>query len=273
MNVFSQHHRFHDDNFPTESKQRIAYNFSRAAEQYDQADRLQRRVAQRLMLCLPETSGNLLDLGCGTGKWTQALSERYVQASVTGMDFAWGMLQKASRLDNKQIRWCAGDIEALPFVDNSMDLIFSSLSIQWCEQLDRVLKEAFRVLKPGGVFVFSTLAKGSLEEMREVWRTIDYESHTNEYLSFVEQEEICHYSKFSVQKLRCCSEVLYYNTVMNLLREFKSLGANTVTQTGQKGLMTPSKLQRFMLAYEQLRKTEGVPCSYNVIYSVLAKPH
>ena len=261
----------HNEEAFAESKQRIADNFSRAAEHYDQADRLQQYVARRLMLCLPEQVGSVLDLGCGTGKWTYALRQRYRQAQVIGMDFAWGMLQKAKSLKVKGVHWCAGDIETLPLGDNSVDLVFSSLAVQWCSHLSHVLKEAERVLKPGGSFVFSTLAKGSLYEMQHLWKSVDQLAHTNEYQSFSEQEKICRQSPLLVQQLRCDREVFHYDTVMNLLREFKGLGANTVSRGGLKGLMTPAKLQRFLLSYEQLRETKGVPCTYNVVYGVLVK--
>ena len=112
----------------------------------------------------------VLDLGTGTGLHSPTLAERYDDAVVIGMDLAMGMLQFARKKYRPPpgVRWCSGDIESIPFQSNAVDLIYSSLAIQWCS-FEKVLWEVSRVLKPGGTFVFSTLAEGSLKELDKAW--------------------------------------------------------------------------------------------------------
>ena len=51
----------------------------------------------------------------------------------------------------------------------SFDLVFSSLMLQWCDDLDAVFTEIARVLNPGGLLLFSTFGPGTLAELREAW--------------------------------------------------------------------------------------------------------
>jgi ubiquinone/menaquinone biosynthesis C-methylase UbiE len=84
---------------------------------------------------------------------------------VVAADIAPGMLERAKQ----QSRWLRrfarvrADAYALPFGDASFDLVFSSLMLQWCDDLDAVFAEIARVLKPGGLLLFSTSG-------RERWR-------------------------------------------------------------------------------------------------------
>ncbi len=255
-------------------KKRIAENFSKAADTYDKAATLQKRVAARTMLGLPVAVSlkQVLDLGTGTGQQSLQLSRQFPEAVVTGMDMAMGMLRFASELcpDRKQQIWCSGDIEALPFRNNSFDLVFSSLAIQWCD-LPRVLAEVSQVLKPGGRFVFSTLAEGSLSELDYAWRAVDEPDRVNQFACYEWQKKIISSSTLNTVLLSRQTEVMYYQDVISLLRELKSLGVNTVL-AGRNGLITRNKLQGLQRAYERFRTEMGLPLSYQVIYGTLQKP-
>ena len=271
MSLFVQHDVFGSNLLRLKEKQRIARNFSRAAKKYDASARLQNNVALHLMLYLPEKAGTIVDLGCGTGKWTHALSVKYQHAKVTGIDFSMGMLTEAKSRCYKNVQWCSGGIEALPFPNESFDLAFSNLAVQWC-QLSNVLSDVGRVLKPGGYFVCATLAAGSLAEMRTLWLNIDQQPHANDYDTPEQQIKICNHSSLKVENAHHQQVTLYYTSVTELLREFKSVGINTVINASMTtGLTHPSKFQRFITAYEGLRQQKGIPCTYQVLYLVLAK--
>ncbi|OED44070.1 malonyl-[acyl-carrier protein] O-methyltransferase BioC [Endozoicomonas sp. (ex Bugula neritina AB1)] len=260
-----------------DTKQRIAFNFSRAASTYDDAATLQKRVATHVMQSLPECGlvHSVLDLGAGTGSHSRGLSLRYPDAQVTGMDLAMGMLEFArhqsmgiSSLPFPPL-WCSGDIEALPFRESSFDLVFSSLAIQWC-QLDRVLREVYRVLAPGGQFAFSTLAGGSLQELDLAWQTIGETNRVNHFDSIEHQCRFLEESNFKLLSFTQQVETLHFPKVTTLLKGLKALGVNTVL-SGRQGLMTRSKLQGLQEAYESYRTKDGLPLTYQVIYGVLQK--
>ncbi|MGO0305574.1 malonyl-ACP O-methyltransferase BioC [Endozoicomonas acroporae] len=264
-------------------KQRIAENFSRAADSYDQAAILQKRVAARTMLGLPARlsseqpgskafhSHRILDLGTGTGLHTLTLAERYDNAVVIGMDLAMGMLQFARHnTSHPRVGWCSGDIESMPLQSGAVDLIYSSLAIQWCN-FEQVLGEVSRVLKPGGTFVFSTLAEGSLAELDNAWCLAGEKHRVNRFDSFDTQQQYLKASDLVRQAFSLKPETLFYPDVISLLRSLKALGVNTVL-ADKGGLVTRRKLEALQQAYEQIRQPEGLPLTYQVLYGVLQKP-
>ena len=254
-------------------KRRIASNFSRAAGSYDRAATLQKRVAARVVELMPESvpASTVLDMGTGTGNQCPVLAEKYSTASVVGMDMAMGMLEyaRSQNIQKSRIHWCSGDIESLPFAAERFDLVCSSLAIQWCS-LEGVLNEVFRVLKPGGYFVFSTLAEDSLFELDSAWRSINEPCRVNQFDSFEEQARAVNNGPLTVSSFSMEPETLFYPDVFSLLRELKSLGVNTVLG-GAQGLITRSKLHRLQDAYEQHRSGSGLPLTYQVIYGLLQK--
>ena len=252
-------------------KRRIAINFSRAATTYDCAAALQNLVAARSMLGLPADlqPERVLDLGSGTGSQTAQLAGHYPDASVVGMDLAMGMAAHA-QARYSQLGWCAGDIEHLPFKNDSFEVVFSSLAIQWCA-LDRVLEEAYRVLQPGGWFVFSTLAAGTMHELKQAWDAVDRHVHVNDFDAYSTQKQCVQQSVFQMHSFKLQNETVYYPSVMQLLRDMKALGVNTVPSR-QNGLMSRQRILKLQDAYEVFRTDTGLPLSYQVVYGILHKP-
>ena len=145
-------------------KRQVAASFSRAAASYDSVAELQRSVGAQLLARLPAElqPRRWLDLGSGTGHFTRALAERFGAAEGLALDIAEGMLRHA-RPQGGAAYFVAGDAEALPLQDASVDLLFSSLALQWCGDFPRVLSEAQRVLRPVGVLAFCSLCVGTLQ--------------------------------------------------------------------------------------------------------------
>ena len=260
------------------SKQRIAANFSRAASSYDMAATLQKRVATKTIEALPcqlgswrRTQSRILDLGTGTGIHTEALANKYVDAHVIGMDLAMGMLQFArQQINHPRITWCSGDIESLPLQPNAVDLVYSSLAIQWC-CFDQVLHEVDRVLKPGGLFVFSTLSAGSLQELDTAWQRIGENGRVNSFDRSANALQSLHRSGLMQQSASFATETEFYPDLITLLRAMKALGVNTVL-AGKEGLLTRQRLLSLQQSYEVFRRPEGLPLTYRVFYGVLQKP-
>ncbi|MGA3683844.1 methyltransferase domain-containing protein, partial [Pseudomonas graminis] len=89
------------------------------------------------------------------------------------------------------VPYVAGDAENLPLRDASVDLMFSSLSVQWCPDFSAVLSEARRVLKPGGVFAFAILCVGTLYELRDSWQAVDGMVHVNRFRERDDYQRLC----------------------------------------------------------------------------------
>lgn len=254
-------------------KRQVAASFSRAAASYDSVAELQRDVGQQLLERLPpaRVPGRWMDLGCGTGYFTRALGGRFGEANGLALDIAEGMLKHA-RPQGGAAHFVAGDAERLPVGASSCDLVFSSLAVQWCAAFDAVLSEAHRVLKPGGVFAFTSLCMGTLYELRDSWRQVDGLVHVNRFREFETYRQLCAASGLSVVSLEKRPHILHYPDVRSLTHELKALGAHNLNPGRPGGLTGRARILALVEAYEQFRQARGLPATYQVVYAVLEKP-
>ena len=143
--------------------------FARIAPRYDAANRVLtagmdegwRKRAIRLLA--PKQGGTVLDLCCGTGDVVFHLLRTDPSLHVTGVDFCAPMLDGARVRAPKEARGDAsfveGDVMALPFPDNSFDGATMGFSLRNVVDIDQVLREIHRVLKPGARFVNLDVSK------------------------------------------------------------------------------------------------------------------
>ncbi len=254
-------------------KRQVAASFSRAATSYDSVAELQRDVGQQLLDRLPTSfmSRRWLDLGCGTGYFTRALGARFGERTGLALDIAEGMLNHA-RPQGGAAYFVAGDAERLPLHAASCDLVFSSLAVQWCADFAAVLREAHRVLKPGGVLAFTSLCVGTLYELRDSWRQVDGWVHVNRFRGFETYQHLCAASGLKVVSLENRPHVLHYPDVRSLTHELKALGAHNLNPGRPGGLTGRARILALVEAYEQFRQAQGLPATYQVVYAVLEKP-
>ncbi len=105
----------------------------------------------------------VLDVGCGTGYFAGALQQRYPDAQVIALDNTYSMLQAA----RQQATCICADVYALPFADQSVDLIFANLLLPWCDDLEKLMREWRRILRTDGLLVFTSYGPDTLRIWRE----------------------------------------------------------------------------------------------------------
>ncbi|MBR9883647.1 MAG: malonyl-ACP O-methyltransferase BioC [Oceanospirillales bacterium] len=248
-------------------KRLVAQSFSRAACTYDSVAGLQRSVADRLLGWLPELSPEVvLDLGSGTGYASSTLRQRYPQALLISLDLAEGMLNFArGREQAVRHHHVCGDAESLPLADDSVDLIYSSLAIQWCEQPQQLFPELCRVLKPGGQLLVATLGPQTLYELKRAWAEVDDDRHVNEFIP-LEALKSAGEGLVSVREM-IEQRVLEYRQLGELMHELKALGAHNVNPRQQQGLSGMARLRTLSRAYDGQRLVNGsLPASYEIYY-------
>ncbi len=252
-------------------KRQARHAFSRAAEHYDEVAVLQREIGQRLldrldlMLMEPKV---VLDIGSGTGVATMQLARRYRKARVIALDFAFPMLLQTRRRGSwlRRPGCICADQEHLPLADNSVDLIYSSASLQWSNDLERAFSEFMRVLRPGGLLAFTTFGPDTLKELRMAWADVDGGSHVSRFLDMHQVGDSLIESRFVEPVLDVDRMVLTYDQVDGLMRDLKVLGAHNVNRDRSRGLTGKGRMHAMRQAYEGFRSDGVLPASYEIIY-------
>ncbi len=256
-------------------KQLARRAFERAAQSYDEAAVLQREVNLHLLERFEYINfnpGSILDIGAGTGFATYALHKRFPKADITALDIASTMLAVAkSRLPlvsklKKKISFVNAEAECLPFADDSMDLIYSNLTLQWVTSLDIALQECQRVLKPGGMLLFSTFGPDTLKELRQSWQSVDQYSHVNDFIDMHDVGDAMMRARFAEPVMDVENFTLTYSNVYQLMHDLKAIGAHNVTSRRAKGLTGKAHFKELETHYEKFRDQDVLPASYEVVY-------
>ncbi|WMY95776.1 MAG: malonyl-ACP O-methyltransferase BioC [Arsenophonus sp.] len=245
------------------NKKAIAHAFGRAAKNYDDIAIFQQQSGQHLFDCVSTRPGDIvLDAGCGTGYFSNQwqLAGKYVIA----LDLSESMLSFAKQKQTA-INYIQGDMEYLPFKNESVDLCFSHLAIQWCTNLYTPLSELYRITKKGGIVAFSTLVDGSLEELKQSWQKVDNDTHINSFMTFEQIKMVCKYWPHSLEQQ---SWRLTYPSFECLLKSLKGIGATYLAKRRQDhGLMTKKRLTELINHYPNTG--HHFPLTYQLVFGIL----
>ncbi|MDX1914762.1 MAG: malonyl-ACP O-methyltransferase BioC [Methylophilus sp.] len=260
-------------------KARVRASFDRAATSYDAAAVLQKMVREEMLSRLELIKidpATILDAGCGTGHGTFALQKRYQHAQVISLDIAIGMLKQThmqapllKKILGKKNLVCA-DIESLPLADASVDLLWSNLALQWCDDLDQVLAEVRRVLTPNGLFMLSTFGPDTLKELRIASQN-GY-THVSRFIDMHDIGDALTRAGMSAPVLDVECYTLVYDDVKAVMRDLKLIGAHNATSGRARGLMGKGFLQHLAESYEQFRQNGKLPATFEVVYGHAWKP-
>lgn len=262
------------------NKQLVARSFGQAAAHYDDVAVLQRETADELLdrLSLVKLQPQrILDLGAGTGRNLSLLAKRYPKAQLFGLDIAQEMLGQAKSNYQQSLglkRWLpkqnsvqflVGDAEKLPLADNSIDLVYANLALQWCDPRTS-FAEIQRVLRPDGLLMFTTLGPDTLHELRASWAEVDDYPHVNLFYDMHDVGEAMMAAKLAEPVLDTERYTLTYDTAMALMKDLKILGARNVNTKRRRGLTGKQAINNVSKAYEQFRQNKLLPATYEVVY-------
>ena len=231
--------------------------------------RIRAELLERLDL-LRMRPAAVLDLGAGTGHGAVALRRRYRSARVCAVDLAPGMLVEAGRCLRPWRRFdrIAADAAALPLRDGAVEMVFSSLMLQWCDDPDRVLRECRRVLAPGGVLHLATLGPDTLVELRRAWQAADpRHAHVSRFADMHDLGEALVRAGFAEPVLDVERHTLTYADARELMRDLKRIGAHNAMAGRARGLTGRRTLGRMLEAYERYRHEGRLPATYEVVYA------
>jgi SAM-dependent methyltransferase len=140
---------------------------------------------------------DVIEVGCGRGEGSAFVFERYGPRSLTGLDIAHAAIQRCRRRHGRPgLTFVTGDAENLPFPSASFDAVINVESSHCYPHVARFLREVHRVLRPGGLLLFTdfrpttsspsgAVPKDDLPELRRQFaesglRTLDEQDITAE---------------------------------------------------------------------------------------------
>lgn len=264
-------------------KRAVRKAFSKAAVQYDAAAVMQREVCSRMLERLDyikQKPSHVLDVGSGTGWGTRQLGERYPAAQIVSLDIAMGMLQAARGTAGWWRKLFAGntkhyvcaDMEALPLKAGSMEMVWSNLAVQWCNDLPATLAEFHKVLKVDGLLMFSTFGPDTLKEIRTAFQGVDGYNHINRFADMHDIGDMLVACGFADPVMDMEYITLTYNDVKGVMEDLRSIGAHNATAGRATGMMGKKAWGRVLENYERLRRDGKLPATFEVIYGHAWKP-
>lgn len=246
--------------------------FDAAASTYDHAAVLQQEVGRRLLgrLDLIRLEPRMvLDVGAGTGLQAGDLRRRYRKARVIALDVAAAMLRRARGQGTwlRPLPCIQADAAAIPLADASVDLLFSNMTIQWCGDADALFREFQRVLRPGGLLLFSTVGPDTLRELRASWAAVDDARHVNSFADMHDLGDALVRTRFADPVVDMEPFTLTYPSVRAVIADLRATGANTVLESRRRGLLGRRAYARLEQAYAGFADADGrLPATWEVVY-------
>ena len=247
-------------------RSQVRRRFSRIAPNYAEGDFFAREVDRRMLDRLDYvklTPGRILDLGCSRGGSFAALSERYPQAQLVGVDLALPMLQGVETARPAWQRWLglgkeaplrlAADALKLPLKSRSTAIIWSNLLLHWLDNPLPALAEAHRVLEVGGLLMFSTLGPDTLKELRSAFA--DGYAHTQRFTDMHDLGDMLIECGFADPVMDMEVITLTYDHLDTLFAELRAAGSSCAMKARRHGLTGRGRLAAVREAYAALRQS------------------
>ncbi len=259
-------------------KNTIRKIFNEVAHTYDLGAFFQHEIANRLLEHLDYISlspQRIIDLGSGTGYVTRLLQKRYPYSQIFAVDFATQMLKHAAKymssekhhpIENPCFYICADAEVGLPFLDASIDMIVSNLMLPWCDDLGKTFSEIQRVLKPGGLCLFSTLGPDTLAELRTSWSNIDEMPHVHGFLDLHDVGDKLIWAKFSDPVIQTQWLTFMYKDLNALHQDLKNTGSSNVLLNRRDTLTGKNQFKQFLTEYQTYQDDmKKFPVTFEII--------
>lgn len=257
----------------------LRHAFGRAASTYTRTAVLQREVEARLLEQLvyldDRVPVRVLDLGCGPGGASLAMKTRWGRKTeLIALDLTLPMLRQVRAKSRfwRPIYAVQADAQALPFADASFDVVVSNLCLQWVTDLPRALGELRRVMREGGLLLFSTFGPDTLVELRQAFVEAGIEPPLSPFAAIQQVGDALVGQGFRNPMLERDSYTLTYADTVSLMRELQAIGASDARQNRPRGLAGKGRHRAVAAAYEPLRREGVLPSTWEVIMAMAWAP-
>jgi malonyl-CoA O-methyltransferase len=209
----------------------------------------------------------VVDVGCALGEGAGSLAARYPEASILALDSSLGMLGEArSNLKGRQNHFVSADAAQLPLPHDSVDLLFANLLLPWITDLPGTFVEWQRVLKPGGLALFTTLGPDTLYELAKAWSTVEPGPHVHGFFDMHDVGDALVRSGLAEPVLDVDHLTVTYASVAALARELKACGGQNATAGRRRTLTGRHRWQQMVEAYPHEADRNPVHATVELIF-------
>jgi malonyl-CoA O-methyltransferase len=270
-------------NPPAIDRRAVLRASSRAAASYAGAAVLAREVESRMLERLQYIKlapQRVLDAGCGDGDGARRLAGAYPEAQLLGLDFAYPMLRTAASraswlrraLARDRVDWLCADLAALPLAPASVDLAWSNLALHCAGDPLPALKELRRVLKVGGLLMFSCYGPDTLKELRSAFAAGDGAGHVHGFIDMHDLGDMLSACGYADPVMDMELITLTYAGADALLADLRASGQANALAARRRGLTGKGVFGAMRTAYEALRRDGSLPASFEIVYGHAWKP-
>ncbi|XP_022070148.2 arginine-hydroxylase NDUFAF5, mitochondrial [Acanthochromis polyacanthus] len=269
MNVFNR-------DMKKRQKQRVAA--LKDGHQYDYLrDEVGSRVADRVY-DIARTFPLALDIGGGKSHIAEHLNKDVVQSLVL-TDVSQQNLKRC-RQTEVPTRCVVVDEEFLPFKENTFDLVLSSLSLHWINDLPGVLRQIQQVLKPDGVFIGAMVGGDTLYELRcslqlaESEREGGFSAHVSPFTAVTDLGNLLGGAGFSLLTVDVDEVQVHYPGMMEVMTDLQGMGESNCAWNRRSLLHRDTMLAAAAVYREMYGNQDGsVPATFEILYMIGWKPH
>lgn len=172
----------------------------------------------------------------------------------------------------QEYRWLTTNEKMLGYQEETFDLIVANLIPLWVRDLNVLFAEVLRLLKPGGIFLFSTLGVDTLQELRSSFYGVDADKHVHQFYDMHDLGDRLLQANFSEPVMDMERLTLYYDTVESLVADLTASSLRNFLKDGKKGCMTPRQWQKMCQNYQENFSTNGeLLATFEVVYGCAKK--
>jgi malonyl-CoA O-methyltransferase len=183
------------------------------------------------------------------------------------LDWARQLIRQApTKLNIHKI--CAAP-DHVPLADKSVDLIIGNLVWHWTNAREQCLREWRRLLKPGGLILFTTCGPDTLYELRDSFAAVDDHSHVHLFVDMHDIGDAMVAARFAEPVLQAEHILFNYSSITKLWRDLKGSGATHVMVSRRRTLTGKKRWQKMLVEYQKYAAAEeGWPVTFEVIYGI-----
>jgi malonyl-CoA O-methyltransferase len=245
----------------------IAKRFGDAAHKYDKHALVQQEVADSLLAwssfgCANISKGGVAaDIGCGTGYLSHQVSRHFDQ--WLNVDIAKGMLQAGKNLADVRLfspesmprpslanqSFIVGDAEQLPLKDESIDVMLSSMALQWCRNPQTLMEKLHGALVPQGKAILAIMVSPSFTSLSQAWKSLGIAPRVNTFATSAQWLDAAKSCKWQVNSHQACFFTEHEN-VSAMLKSIKTVGANALIDKSSRKAFSKTELMSLDAYFE-----------------------